>query len=299
MRSSLSRNSSAESSPSPAGHSSPDQTAPFIPAAANGRKRGKAPPPPTAASASYDPSGVADPLRPRASSDPFSDARNNGGPSSAVRPAGASGSGGRPSNRRGPAPPVPVRHHFQPAGLANGYEPALSLKDRTFSHGSAVSGVTEMEPMTPGAEDHHLLSSAVEDDDDSDGALTDSSDDDGGFDSLGGSLSSPRWRTWLGPAHLTNPELADLLRLFPKHIQRPSKAARFPYLGPGQAGLEEGTGPMRTAGGMDGRSQGKGVVECAAWAGTGRVWLGGREREPGWAGTGWERFVGWWKALFS
>lgn len=153
--------------------------------------------------------------------------------------------------------------------------------------------------MTPGAEDHHLLSSAVEDDDeDSDGALTDSSEDDDGFDLLGGSLSSPRWRTWLAPTHLTNPELADLLRLFPKHLARPSKPARFPYLGPGQTALEEGSGTARPAGG-DGRSQGKGVVECAAWQGTGRVWKGSREREPGWAGTGWDRFVGWWKALFS
>ena len=170
-----------------------------------------------------------------------------------------------------------------------------------------------MEPMTPGAEDHHLLSSAVEDEDEDDsdgGALTDGSsssddDDDGAFDALGGSLSAPRWRTWLAPSHLTNPELADLLRLFPKHIARGSKGAHFPYLGPGQSVLEEGLAgapqPSTAAEARgDGRTLGRGVVECApTWAGTGRVWKGGRKRDAGWAGTGWERFVGWWKAFFS
>lgn len=300
-----------------------------------GRKRGKAPPPPTAvaprppplaSSASYDPDDPSDPLRPRAGSDPFSDARNGNG-----------GGGRQPSaNRRGPAPPVPSKPHYHPT---QPHPAPAALKDRTFSHSSAFSSTTagELEPATPGgAEDHRLLASAYEDDGDggSDALSLSSSisfeadadfdaaaaDDDDGLLADVGALSGPRWRTWLAPPHLTNPELSALLRLFPAHISKPSKGARTPYVGPGQSALEEGllsagTGTGAGAGGGgrpesvrsaatgatvdDGRVAGRGVGECGAWGGTGRVWVGVGEREVGWRGTAWARFCAWWRALFS
>jgi hypothetical protein len=130
-------------------------------------------------------------------------------------------------------------------------------------------------------------------------------DDDDDDDSL-----LPRWRTWILPPHLSNPEVLSLLTLFPSHIRSPpipssssssssrnAKTVRFPYLGVlrdgsgRERGLEEGLG-------SEGERRGKGVVEGREWGGTGRMWVGEGKRVAGWRGSWWERFVGWWKRLF-
>lgn len=159
-----------------------------------------------------------------------------------------------------------------------------------------------MEPLTPGTDDGRfllasnsalLIDDEYDEEDGADGVSISPSEEDESM----GDLTCPRWRTWVAPAGLTNPELCALVRLFPGHLGKKSKGGRFPYVGPGQGALEEGGG-LKVE--RDGRTEGRGVVEClTAWSGTGRMWVGAKEREAGWKGTGWERFCEWWRSLFS
>lgn len=136
-------------------------------------------------------------------------------------------------------------------------------------------------------------------------------------------LNKPRLRLWQFPKHITDEEILDLLSIFPKSIKKKPRIAkiRFPYASSyvGQSTLSKhyGDGPGE-GGGTDPRwtridmpdSQGRvmrvpkedserelGVVRL----GTGRMWVTGveEERDGGWRGSGWFKFVCWWKRLFG
>lgn len=179
---------------------------------------------------------------------------------------------------------------------------------RTFSHSAGTS------PGSTGP----LLGSAVDDEDlssDEDGQLYSPGADDLDDDDIDPLL--PRWRTWTAPANLSDPDLRRLCKLFPGHVSKvaAAKSTRLPYTGPTKAGggsgatpkeMEEGLGGGASAmgsggGGVVGRGEGgkrvgKGVLEGA---GTGRMWKGEKERDPGWKGGWWQRFVGWLGGCFG
>jgi hypothetical protein len=88
-------------------------------------------------------------------------------------------------------------------------------------------------------------------------------------------------RTWTSP-DLTNPEILQLLKVFPTFITRRA-TPRFPNNTPdsGAADLEAGqesTGEIRI--------------------GTGQMWVSGQLRPDGWEGSWWTRFKKWWHRLF-
>ncbi|KAI0309033.1 hypothetical protein OF83DRAFT_1089351 [Amylostereum chailletii] len=106
-------------------------------------------------------------------------------------------------------------------------------------------------------------------------------------------------RTWLAP-DLDDPELLELLKVFPSFISKRA-LPRFVEKGKGKAtkakktktktkgrrppadveqgGLTETEGEMETE--TEGGEEGKVEVR----AGTGRMWVGARERSAGWAGS--------------
>ncbi|KAF8482208.1 hypothetical protein JB92DRAFT_1688675 [Gautieria morchelliformis] len=79
------------------------------------------------------------------------------------------------------------------------------------------------------------------------------------LDSEQDSVDEPYMRMWTS-ANLDNPELQSLISLFPDFIAR--------------HGME---------------------VSC----GTGRMYVGEKQRREGWKGSWWHRFTGWWRRLFS
>jgi hypothetical protein len=89
-------------------------------------------------------------------------------------------------------------------------------------------------------------------------------------------------RIWTSP-DLTNPELLELIELFPSFVTRrplprfPAPPARLPDLEEGEDELE-----------------GKQIH-----FGTGSMWVSNQERGDGWDGSWWLRFVLWWKRMFS
>ena len=173
--------------------------------------------------------------------------------------------------------------------------------------GRTLSGGQLSAATSPGSTGP-LLGSAVDDEElssDENVFSGDEDEDDDEHDPL-----RPRWRTWVAPAHLTDPDLRRLAKLFPSHVSKvaPAKSTRLPYTGPAggvktksgvtpkemEEGLGGGAGAMgrdrETSRGEGGKRIGKGVLEGA---GTGRMWKGEREREQGWKGGWWQRFVGW------
>ena len=85
-------------------------------------------------------------------------------------------------------------------------------------------------------------------------------------------------RLWVAP-DLSDPELLSLLDLFPSFISRHA-LPRFP---PGA----ENSGDAEM-----------GEPEETLRAGTGRMWVGARERSDGWRGGWWTRFKAWWHRVF-
>jgi hypothetical protein len=91
-------------------------------------------------------------------------------------------------------------------------------------------------------------------------------------------------RTWTSP-DLANPEILELLKLFPAFVSRRT-LPRFPTPQPGRAAdIEEGE---------DDNMEGKQIR-----FGTGSMWISVRQRSDGWEGNWWVRFVLWWKRVFS
>ncbi|PFH53834.1 hypothetical protein AMATHDRAFT_54369 [Amanita thiersii Skay4041] len=88
-------------------------------------------------------------------------------------------------------------------------------------------------------------------------------------------------RIWTSP-DLSNPEILDLLKLFPPFITR-RPLPRFPPA-PRHTDIEEG---------YDGGPEGRQVH-----FGTGSFWVSSKERGEGWDGGWWGRFVAWWRSTF-
>ncbi len=125
-------------------------------------------------------------------------------------------------------------------------------------------------------------------------------------------LSAPRMRLWTFPAHISDPEIDSLLRLFPKHITSATgaKTMRFPLPRPASLialkaphDVEAGMSPSRM-----GESEwplqlgirvppegGVGFVR----PGTGRMWVGEGIREEGWRGGVWFRIGRFFRKLFG
>ncbi|KAG8785455.1 hypothetical protein FRC15_001316 [Serendipita sp. 397] len=106
-------------------------------------------------------------------------------------------------------------------------------------------------------------------------------------------------RTWLVPAYLGNAEINKLLGLFPPSISRGS-IPRFRG-GQNKSRLAKRSGED-SGGDIDLEAQVTGMVgeEGTEYVrcGTGRMFVSGFERGPGWRGSMWERFVGWWRRVF-
>ncbi|KAG2016143.1 hypothetical protein CC2G_009342 [Coprinopsis cinerea AmutBmut pab1-1] len=90
-------------------------------------------------------------------------------------------------------------------------------------------------------------------------------------------------RIWTSP-DLTDPELLELLKLFPSFVSR-RPLPRFPVQPSRQPDIEEGE---------DDSLEGKQIH-----FGTGSMWVSSKPRSDGWDGSWWTRFVLWWKRLFS
>ncbi|KAF6764210.1 hypothetical protein DFP72DRAFT_999263 [Ephemerocybe angulata] len=105
-------------------------------------------------------------------------------------------------------------------------------------------------------------------------------------------------RTWIAP-DLANPELLELLKLFPTFITR-RPLPRFPQAGTVASGNGIGTQRRRRASSDLERGYGEGGGgEERIRVGTGAMWVGERSRADGWEGSWWVRFVLWWKRVFS
>ncbi|KAF8635238.1 hypothetical protein AX17_004011 [Amanita inopinata Kibby_2008] len=90
-------------------------------------------------------------------------------------------------------------------------------------------------------------------------------------------------RIWTSP-DLPNPEILQLLKLFPPFISG-NPLPRFPSSpAPRQTDIEEGD---------DGGTQGRQIHY-----GTGSFWKSTKERDEGWKGDWWTRFVLWWRSTF-
>ncbi|EKM54422.1 uncharacterized protein PHACADRAFT_258260 [Phanerochaete carnosa HHB-10118-sp] len=87
-------------------------------------------------------------------------------------------------------------------------------------------------------------------------------------------------RTWIAP-DLPNVEYLALLKLFPSFAVR-NTLPRFPVTKGGARDIEEG--------GDGARSEIR--------IGTGKMWIGGQTRRPGWQGSWWTRFRLWLRTLF-
>ncbi|KAL7415415.1 hypothetical protein BDY24DRAFT_349333 [Mrakia frigida] len=275
--------------------------------------------------------------RRRASSDPFSDPYANMSRQPPPVPPNT-------VNRRGPAPalppPPPTRPHPTflnlnldatnvPSPLGGGALGSRSMSNSSSNNGGGFTtpngqedfllplpgrspgGASSSSARSPSSagpllQQHHSASAVDDEDFSSDELSSPRSSSSTSSDEEDPLL--PRWRTWIAPSNLSNPELTRLCRLFPSHITKSSSSSstRFPYTGPSSTSvispkkLEEGLsgiGVGVVARGEEGKTVGKGVLEGLGW--TGRMWKGERKREEGWKGVWWSRFWGWLGRMFG
>jgi hypothetical protein len=249
-----------------------------------------------------------DPSRTRAISDPFTDARTG-----QRRPSG-----------RGPAPPPPPSRSLhrsaasQPVYAAeptsHAESPLLPRDDpignplaRRMSEDRELllgNGRTMSDDSTgPSglfANGHHVMDNAIVEDDEDDPTEDDIAAEES-------ELNQPRFRLWVFPAHIADPEAENLLGLFPAFIRGGRGDVRFPFMRPGRGvkDLESGTEPgwdtivlesqvVAKVPKLDLESE-EGVIRH----GTGRMWVGLETRTGGWAGGTWYRFRRWWRRLFG
>lgn len=89
-------------------------------------------------------------------------------------------------------------------------------------------------------------------------------------------------RVWTSP-DLTDPELLQLLNLFPAFVSRRA-LPRFPVSTASRpADIEEGEDADES---------------LRVRFGTGSMWVSSKQRSDGWEGSWWTRFVLWWRRLF-
>ncbi|KAH9485115.1 hypothetical protein JR316_0002022 [Psilocybe cubensis] len=89
-------------------------------------------------------------------------------------------------------------------------------------------------------------------------------------------------RIWTSP-DLTNPELLQLLELFPSFVSR-RPLPRFPVSPTRHVDVEEGEDD-----GLEGRQ---------IRFGTGSMWVSSKERGDSWEGGWWTKFIMWWRRIF-
>lgn len=123
----------------------------------------------------------------------------------------------------------------------------------------------------------------------------------------------PQFRIFTLPSYLTNPESRSLCRLFPDFISTPTRpSARFRSNSASKAAAakkaaEEALSPSQLEAGELARKEsgeeapiGGGTVGGGfGKVGHGELRIGKTERDKGWKGTGWQRFVGWFKGVFG
>ncbi|WWC96562.1 hypothetical protein V866_003430 [Kwoniella sp. B9012] len=121
-------------------------------------------------------------------------------------------------------------------------------------------------------------------------------------------LNKPRFRLWIFPAHISDQESEHLQSLFPRFIGAKGDV-RFPFVRPGHGvkAMEQARWDAIAVGNIDDTEpkvvrvpkveieDEEGVLRC----GTGRMWVGGDPRRPGWQGSKWFRFKRWWRRLFG
>ncbi|GAA6018588.1 hypothetical protein JCM10207_007227 [Rhodosporidiobolus poonsookiae] len=109
----------------------------------------------------------------------------------------------------------------------------------------------------------------------------------------------PQFRTFTLPSYLTDPEARSLCRLFPDFISAPAKpAARFRSNSASKAAKAKAVAAAAEEGKEPGAAEG-GAGPSLSKVGHGELRVGRDERAQGWRGGWWERWVGWWKALFG
>jgi hypothetical protein len=203
-------------------------------------------------------------LRTRSTSDPFNDART-----SKLR-----------TSSRGPAPPPPPSRRKHPLDYP--------VEDPVVTSVATAHGAEEQEL---------LLSTSMDDD----VAIVDEDPTEDDIVAEEAELNRPRFRLWTFPAHITDEEADDLLRLFPRAISK-GRDVRFPYIPPGHGILAvDLNDKWEAVPGQDIRvpklehERQEGVLRC----GTGRMWTGLNKRNPNHAGSGWFKFKRWWRRLFG
>jgi hypothetical protein len=107
-------------------------------------------------------------------------------------------------------------------------------------------------------------------------------------------------RIWATPSYLGNPEIAKLLAVFPASISRgaiprftataASKSVKHKSRRRGEVDPEA---QLQAAADDDGE-----IPRETIRHGTGMMWIGNLERDEGWGGSLWERFIGWWRRVF-
>ena len=180
-------------------------------------------------------------------------------------------------------PPVPARHSKRPrapsAPFLDAPTPALSRSPASST--SVGSGIQTDDPPTPRDDDVF--------DDRTPTRVTVATQRLSGVPLSVTPLSARAWaapqpecedslRLWLSP-DLSDPELLSLLELFPSYISRRS----LPHFPPGA----ENSGDAE-----------QGEPDETLRAGTGRMWVGTKERSDGWRGGWWVRFKAWWRRVF-
>lgn len=98
------------------------------------------------------------------------------------------------------------------------------------------------------------------------------------------------------PSYLTNAELRALCRVFPEFIaSRARVSSRFRS---SSITSTDQTRAQKDAG-VNERGRGSAPSAEAAKVGHGELRIGSQQRDPGWRGTWWQRFIEWFRALLS
>lgn len=209
--------------------------------------------------------------------------------------------------KRGPAPPVPKNpprgrhpsHSYNPLSSPSVEAPLLGDSSSPFL--SALETAAERQAsLRPGftQANHHIQ--VFDDDEDENGDDIDGNDD--GEDAQ--DLTAPRLRLWTFPSHITDPEIDDLLALFPSFLTGSTgvKNLRIPLVRPPRKGddlesqipSESSSWPI-----VFGIHVPPEASDRFVRPGTGRLWVSEELRLEGWRGSFWQRVAKWFRQLFG
>jgi hypothetical protein len=107
-------------------------------------------------------------------------------------------------------------------------------------------------------------------------------------------------RTWVIPSYLSNPEIAKLVTVFPSSVERASVPRFKSAIKQKSKKKRKGQHPNAEVDleAQDADESGAPDEREYVRHGTGRMWIGDSERDEGWRGTMWDRFIGWWRKVF-